>query len=169
MKSSTSELGLIFLTHLFSILQTIVDDINNGIDGTKVKPGIIGEVGCSWPLAEVERRSLRAAATAQSQTKTPVMIHPGRDPTAPFENLRIFQEAGGDAKHTVIAHLGRTISKKDTLLELAETGMYIYINGYLKQEGWVEELFSENTTKSAGSLPLTFWKDSLLTVHVLNQ
>jgi predicted metal-dependent phosphotriesterase family hydrolase len=101
-----------------------VDDINNGIDGTKVKPGIIGEVGCSWPLAEMERRSLQGAAIAQSQTKTPVMIHPGRDPTAPFEDLRIFQEAGGDAKHTVIAHLGRTISNKDTLLELAETGVY---------------------------------------------
>lgn len=109
------------------IFQTILDDINNGIDGTTVKPGIIGEVGCSWPLAEVEKRSLRAAATAQTQTKTPVMIHPGRDPTAPFEDLRIFQEAGGDAKHTVIAHLGRTIAKKDTLLELAETGKLIYI------------------------------------------
>ena len=109
------------------MFQTILDDINNGIDGTTVKPGIIGEVGCSWPLAEVEKRSLRAAATAQIQTKTPVMIHPGRDPTAPFEDLRIFQEAGGDAKHTVIAHLGRTIAKKDTLLELAETGKLIYV------------------------------------------
>ena len=111
----------------FGIFQTILDDINNGIDGTTVKPGIIGEVGCSWPLAEVEKRSLRAAATAQTQTKTPVMIHPGRDPTAPFEDLRIFQEAGGDAKHTVIAHLGRTIAKKDTLLELAETGKLVYM------------------------------------------
>ena len=111
-------------TTIFWQFQTIVEDIDNGIGGTKVKPGIIGEVGCSLPLAEFEKRSLRAAAIAQSQTKTPVMIHPGRDPTAPFEDLRIFQEAGGDSKHTVIAHLGRTISKKDTLLELAETGVF---------------------------------------------
>ena len=103
-----------------------------------MKPGIIGEVGCSLPLAEVEKRSLRAAAIAQSQTQTPVMIHPARDPTAPFEELRVFQEAGGDPKHTVIAHLGRTIAKKDTLLELAETGVYIYIS--LLQPGGVASI-----------------------------
>ena len=30
--------------------------------------GVIGEVGCSWPLAASERRSLQAAALAQKET-----------------------------------------------------------------------------------------------------
>lgn len=115
-------------------------DINDGIDKTKVKPGIIGEVGCSWPLADVERRSLQAAATAQSQTYTPVMIHPGRDPTAPFEIIRIFQEAGGDVKHAVVAHLGRTISRKDTLTELAETGAFLEYDLFGSEVSYFQEM-----------------------------
>ena len=106
-------------------LQNILSDINNGIDETNIKPGIIGEVGCSWPLKDVEKRSVQAAAMAQSQTQTPVMIHPGRDPASPHEIMRIFQEAGGDTKHTVIAHLDRTFLKKEDLLEFAKEGTYL--------------------------------------------
>ena len=114
-------------------MQTIVSEINDGIDNTTIKPGIIGEVGCSWPLTEVEKRSIRAAAIAQSQTHTPVMFHPGRDPTAPGEILRIFLEAGGDAKHTVIAHLDRTLQVKADLLEFAKYGTYLEFDLFGKE------------------------------------
>ena len=103
----------------------MVSEIDIGIDDTNIKPGIIGEVGCSWPLTEVEKRSIRASATAQSQTQTPVIIHPGRHPTAPSEILRIFQEQGGDATRTVMAHLDRTFLKKADLLEFAKYGTYL--------------------------------------------
>ena len=109
----------------FFSLQNILSEINDGIDKTNVKPGIIGEVGCSWPLAEVEKRSLRASAIAQVQTQTPVMIHPGRHPRAPFEIMRVFQEAGGDAKRTVMAHLDRTFLEKEDLLEFSKLGTYL--------------------------------------------
>lgn len=105
--------------------QNILSDINDGIDKTDIKPGIIGEVGCSWPLTDVEKRSLQAAAIAQDQSHTPTIIHPGRDPAAPHEIMRIFQEAGGDAKHTVMAHLDRTFLEKEDLLEFSKQGTYL--------------------------------------------
>ena len=65
------------------VAQRIVDDIRNGVDGTGIKAGIIGEVGCTWPLTDNERMSLRAAAAAQQETGASVLIHPGRHPDAP--------------------------------------------------------------------------------------
>ena len=104
----------------------MISEINDGIEGTKVKPGIIGEVGTSWPITDVEKRSLQASAIAQTQTQTPVMIHPGANSQAPFEVLRLFQEAGGDIKRTVMAHLDRTIPRNDQLLaELANTSVFL--------------------------------------------
>ena len=103
----------------------MISEINDGIKDTEVKPGIIGEIGTSWPLTDVEKRSLQAAAESQTQTQTPVMIHPGADPQAPFEDLRLFQEAGGDARRCVMAHLDRTIPRNELLIELADTGVYL--------------------------------------------
>ena len=54
------------------------------------------------------------------------MIHPGANSQAPFEVLRLFQEAGGDIKRTVMAHLDRTIPRNDQLLaELANTSVFL--------------------------------------------
>jgi predicted metal-dependent phosphotriesterase family hydrolase len=35
----------------------------------------------------------------------PVSFHSGRDPEAPFEIIRLFQEAGGDVSKVVMSHL----------------------------------------------------------------
>lgn len=45
-------------------------EITVGIEGTTAKAGIIGEIGCSWPLTDMERRQLRAAAICQKETGT---------------------------------------------------------------------------------------------------
>ena len=57
----------------------IVRDITVGVGDTGIKAGIIGEIGCSRPLQEGERKVLRASAKAQRQTGAPLMIHPAFD------------------------------------------------------------------------------------------
>ena len=54
---------------------------------------------------ESEKRSLQASAIAQSQLGCGVIIHPGRNESAPAEIGRILQEAGGDLHKTVMSHL----------------------------------------------------------------
>lgn len=100
-------------------------EVTIGVGNTGIKCGIIGEVGCSWPVTHFEKKSLQAASIAQVDTGAPLMIHPGRDEKAPFEHLRIVQEAGGDVTKTVIAHVDRTIFDHSILLDLAATGCYI--------------------------------------------
>lgn len=95
---------------LFSTLQLtdiIVGEVLHGADGTDIRCGVIGEIGTGWPITQSETRVLRATAQAQAQLGCPVIIHPGRNPAAPAEVVRILQEAGGDISKTVMSHLDR--------------------------------------------------------------
>ncbi|NXD15966.1 PTER protein, partial [Nothocercus nigrocapillus] len=103
----------------------IVDEMLRGADGTDIKCGVVGEIGCSWPLTPSEQRVLQAAAQAQAQLGCPVIVHPGRSSDAPFQIVRILQEAGADISKTVMCHLDRTIFDTKKLLEFAELGCYL--------------------------------------------
>jgi len=92
---------------------------------TGVRAGVIGEIGCSSPLHDDERKCLRAAARAQRQTGATVFVHPGRAETAPLEILDQLRSAGADLRRVVLAHLDRTVFNRDMLRQIAETGAYL--------------------------------------------
>ena len=110
------------------LAEIMISEINDGIKDSKVRPGIIGEVGTSLPLTDFEKRSVRAAAEAQIQTQTPVMLHPDENPDAPFEIVRFCQEAGGDVKRCVMAHLDYVFPKDEQVIEFADMGTYLEYN-----------------------------------------
>jgi len=99
-------------------------EIEEGCEGTELKCGAMGELGCSWPLTADEKKVLQAAALVQSGNDAPVIIHPGRDSEAPFEIVRIFQEAGGKTGRTVMSHLDRTLHRDEDILEFAALGCF---------------------------------------------
>jgi phosphotriesterase-related protein len=103
----------------------IVHDLRHGIDDSGVRAGMIGEVGCTWPLDPNERRGLVAAGRAQAETGAPISVHPGRSPEAPFEILSVLIGAGADAGRIVMGHIERTELPWDDLLRLAQTGCYL--------------------------------------------
>jgi phosphotriesterase-related protein len=90
-----------------------------------VRPGIIGELGCSWPLEPAEVRVLVAGARAQRETGLPISIHPGRNRAAPFEIVDRLGEAGADLSRVIIGHLDRTIQDLPGLLELGARGVVL--------------------------------------------
>jgi phosphotriesterase-related protein len=108
-----------------AIAERIVRDLTEGVDGTGVRAGLIGEVGCSWPLAPVERKVLRASALAQRRTGAPLSIHPGRAQQAPEEILGILEAAGADLGRTILCHVERTVDRPELLLRLAATGVVL--------------------------------------------
>ena len=103
----------------------ITSEISEGVDGTGIKAGIIGEVGCTWPLTTNERKSLSAAAIAQQQTGTAILIHPGRNPDAPAEILELLANSGADNSRVIMGHLDRTVFEFTTLRRIAEHGCYL--------------------------------------------
>jgi phosphotriesterase-related protein len=106
----------------------IVRDLIEGVDGTDVRAGFIGEVGCTWPLQDEEKRALRASAQAQAITGSALMIHPGRHPSAPVEILQILDDAGADLSRTIMGHVDRTIPTPEGLLEVARYGCYLSLD-----------------------------------------
>lgn len=120
------------------ITEEIVGDFTEGVGDTGVKSGIIGELGCSWPLTPNERKVLRAGAKAQQQLGATITIHPGRDKTAPFQVLDILEEAGADPSRVIMDHMDRTLHDFIDIMALAKRGCYLEWDFF----GWENSEFS---------------------------
>jgi phosphotriesterase-related protein len=107
------------------LAERFVREVTEGLDGTAIRAGLIGEIGCSWPLEPVERRALVAAAKAQAATGAGISVHPGRDPEAPFEIVGILEAAGADLSRVALCHMDRTYPAGGREAELARTGVMV--------------------------------------------
>ena len=106
------------------IFDDIVGDITVGTDG--IRAGIIGEIGAdSWPLDDIEIKSLRASARAQQATGAALTVHPGRLEESPLQILHILDKAGADMGRVIIEHLDRTAYSFESMVEIAKTGCYL--------------------------------------------
>jgi phosphotriesterase-related protein len=90
------------LTNLF------IREVNEGIEGTNIRAGLIGEMGCSWPMAPFERRALQAAARAARATGAALSVHPGNDSGSCTEILDIVEAEGLDPQRIILCHMDRT-------------------------------------------------------------
>ena len=103
----------------------IIHDNDQGVGDTGIRSGIIGEIGCSSPWHEGEKRVLEAAVIAQRETGAPLLIHPGRNERAPLELLEAVDKWGGNLSRTVMGHIERTVYDRGILNELIATGAYL--------------------------------------------
>ncbi len=97
-------------------------EIAEGLDGTGIRAGLIGEIGCSWPLHPFEHRALIAAARAQAETGAAISVHPGRDMQACTRILDILQNAGADLTRVILCHMDRTHPDGDGIQPLLDRG-----------------------------------------------
>ncbi|MCK4239999.1 MAG: hypothetical protein KAX30_00110 [Candidatus Atribacteria bacterium] len=107
------------------IADEFTQDVMVGVGDSGVRAGVIGEIGCSWPLTNNERKVLHAAAISQQATGAAISVHPGPNEGAPIEIVKVLASAGADLNHTIICHMSRTIAFHDTRCELAEKGCYL--------------------------------------------
>jgi phosphotriesterase-related protein len=107
------------------ITEQIVRDIEEGVDGSGICAGLIGEIGCTWPLSDNERKSLRAAARAQKITGAALNIHPGQHEDSAMQAVRIVEEAGADLTKTTMDHIDRAVRDRDNRIALAKLGIYM--------------------------------------------
>jgi len=117
------------------VVDDIVREVTEGADGTHIRSGIIGELGCSWPLDKNEEKVLRAAARAQQITGAPINIHPGRHKDAPLQILKILGDSGADLHHVVIGDVDLVLRTHEDRCAVAETGCYLEYN-HFGQEGY---------------------------------
>ncbi|MFC1938719.1 phosphotriesterase [Chloroflexota bacterium] len=107
------------------IAEDIVRDIMVGADNTGVRAGIIGEIGCSEPMLEAERKSLRAAVIAQKRTGAAINIHPGFRDDFVLEIVDMLGNAGADLSRVVISHCDIAGLSRDTCHKIMDAGCYL--------------------------------------------
>ena len=107
------------------LAREIVADVTAGVGESGVRAGLIGEIGCTWPWTDGEKKVVRAAVAAQRETGAPLMIHPGRNPGAPMEIAEFVRREGGDLRRTIMCHIDRTIADVRVVIDLARTGLWL--------------------------------------------
>jgi phosphotriesterase-related protein len=111
------------------IAAIFVHEIENGIQGTGIKPAFIkcaaDEPGVTPNVEKVHR----AAARAAKQTGLPIMAHSRPASGTGPEQMKIFAEEGVDPGTVQIAHTGDT-DDLDYIERLLETGCWIGMDRY---------------------------------------
>jgi phosphotriesterase-related protein len=120
------------------LAEQMIKDAESGFGGTDVKAGVIGELGISHPIAENERKVLRAAAHAQRSTGLAISVHlPWKGKHAPTV-IHILESEGVDPGKIIIDHVD---DMEDMSFEyhrtVAEHGVYLEFDCF-GQEDYVE-------------------------------
>lgn len=108
----------------------ILRDIQEGIDGTGVRAGIIGELGTSAAVTEPERRVLRAGAQAQRQTGLAITVHIGGHATEALRVLDMLEAEGADLTRVILDHMDDDLAHMDAHLEAARRGAYVEYDAF---------------------------------------
>ena len=110
------------------IAEEMARDLTEGIEGTDVRAGIIGEIGAhfTW-LSPVEERVLRAAGRAQRKTGVTITTHATRGPVG-IDQLDILREEGVDPRRVVIGH-AQSYPYRQYHEEIAGRGAFISFDG----------------------------------------
>ncbi len=111
-------------------------EICDGIDGTDIKAGVIGEIGTSAEIHPVEERALRAAAIAHLETGAPILVHTYPWGKNGLRVLDIIAEYGVDMKSVCICHVDvkfdeeyiKSIMSRGAWVEFDDFGKEFYIN-----------------------------------------
>lgn len=118
----------------------LVREIEEGVDGTGIRPGFIGEIGTErGSISPAQERVFRAAGRAHVRTGIPILTHTTHWGELALEQLDLLAEEGVDPSAVIVSHLGdrRGI---DIMLPIAERGAWLnvdnigFISGYAPLE-----------------------------------
>lgn len=120
-----------------AVAERLVTELQEGTGTTKVRPGIIGELGTSDPIRPDEEKVLRAAAIAQQQTGVAITTHLHPASRTGHEVFRILDDAGADPTRIVFGHVDFALGHLDMTVgeavkyhsSLADYGSYIQYDG----------------------------------------
>jgi phosphotriesterase-related protein len=139
------------------IAEIFVYEIENGIQGTGVKPAFIKCAADEPGVTPNVEKIHRAAARASLQTGRPIMAHSRPASETGLDQMRVFSEEGVDPGKVQIAHTGDT-ENLDYIEKLLDTGCWIGLDRYgldiflpterrnattlaLLERGYVERMF----------------------------
>jgi predicted metal-dependent phosphotriesterase family hydrolase len=105
------------------VARVLIEDIEQGIEGTDVRAGLIGEIGCDREITPSEEKSFRAAARAHHATGLTITTHAARWPVG-VAQLDLL-EAEGVAPGKIIVGHSDTVPDRGYHHALAERGAWV--------------------------------------------
>ncbi|MBX2944280.1 MAG: phosphotriesterase [Cyclobacteriaceae bacterium] len=105
------------------LAQRWIDEFNNGIEGTGIKPGFMKLSADTGPLTETQRKIMKAGALAHLKTGLSIAVHSG-DGNAAKEELEIFF-ANGVAPEAFIWVHAQNEKNYDVFKEMASKGVWV--------------------------------------------
>jgi predicted metal-dependent phosphotriesterase family hydrolase len=124
----------------------LVRELAEGVDGTGIRAGFIGEIGTGrGAITPAEERVFRAAARAHRQTGCPIMTHTTHFGELALEQLDLLADEGVPASSVIVSHLGdrRGIA---SVTPIAERGAWLgidnlgFVGGYAPLETRAENV-----------------------------
>ena len=104
-----------------------IDEYNNGIDGSNIKPGFI-KVGIdNGPLSEIDAKLVRAGAICHKATGLILQVHTGDNLDAVNKQLSILDEEGVSPSAWVWIH-AQNVKNDSDLLQAADKGAWISLD-----------------------------------------
>ncbi len=106
------------------LAEMMITELTDGVDGTGIRAGIIGEIGVHADYATAqEERVLRAAARAQKATGAPITTHASMYPVG-LDQLEILKDECADLSRVIIGHCD-TFLDQSYHLAILEAGAYV--------------------------------------------
>ena len=117
------------------VAEDIVREIQQGVNNTGVRPGIIGEIGCDRNyVSPPEERSFRAAARAHHRTGLTITTHAVRCPVG-LDQLDVLEDEGVDLRRVIVGHCD-TYPDPSYHETVAERGAYVEFDTIRSKFEW---------------------------------
>lgn len=111
----------------------LMADIEEGIDGSGIRAGILGELGTSAQVLPCERRVLQAAARVQVRTGVALTVHTYPWSQCALEILDDLEAEGADISRVILAHLDSGPIDLAFQRRVLERGAVISYDGFGKE------------------------------------
>lgn len=119
------------------VADEMLRDVQEGIGGTSVRAGVLGEIGTTEPLAPTERLVLEATGRVQRETGTAVVLHPDsthRSYEQITRTLDILERAGAALDRVIISHCDDRLHQSyESYARLAALGCTLAFDTFGKQ------------------------------------
>ena len=110
------------------LAEKITKEVTDGVAGTGIKPGALGETGLTTPISEIEEKVLRATGRASMATGVPIVIHPAEENEGPLHHIELLGNLGVDLSNVVMCHVSTRTD--DVVAEVARAGCFLRFEGF---------------------------------------
>ena len=114
------------------VADIMLRELTEGVDGTDIRAGYIGEIGISEIFDEKERKVLRAAALAQKDTGVAINVHINPWTTNGLEAADILLQAGVAPDRICISHID-VENRESYVYALLQKGVYVEFDNFGKE------------------------------------